>query len=230
MEGMVVMEIIIKDVNKNNEFLNEVKRILEQYQYLPTNQITGQEIERLCEEYFNENEPLYGFRPYIFLKSYIDVRKQIEYNTANFVITGYDFYTNDKYDVILVYSMDGKQIEKNYGNFLQLFKSNDFSIARKVACCIENRIMEDEKLRKELLIKKMYDLKECDRIDFSYKEWLHIYQSISDALCERHDKMDKLICNKILSYLYTNNVLDIDEYSNFYIKDNIKRGGNNGKI
>lgn len=224
------MEIIIKDVNKYNEFLNEVRKILEQYHYLPTNQVTGQEIEQLCEEYFDETKPLYDFRPYIFLKSYIDVQKQIEHNTANFVITGYDFYTNDNYDVILVYSMDGKQIEKKYGNFLQLLKSNDFSIARKVACCIENRIMEDEKLRKELLIKKMYNLKECDRIDFSYKEWLHIYQSISDALLERQDKCDEAICNKILSYLYTNNVLDIDGYSNFYIKDNIKRGENNENI
>lgn len=223
------MEIVIKDVNKYNEFLNEVRKILEQYQYLPTNQVTGQEIEQLCEEYFDENVPLYDFRPYVFLKSHIDIQKQIKYNTANFIITGYDFYTNNNYDVILVYSQEGNQIERNYGNFVQLLKKYEPSIPYIAACFIENKVIEDEKLRKEFLIKQMYDLKEYEKIDFSYKEWLHIYQSISDALCERSDKTDELISNKILSYLYTNNVLDIDEYSNFFIKDDIKRGGNNDR-
>lgn len=211
------MEIIIKDVNKYHELLQDLRNEIVKYQYLPSDEIEYLDVQHLCEKYFRPDKPIYLPRPYKFIRSYVYVQKEVERNVASITITGYDIYLNDKYEMIIVSDEEGYASDHNYGLFSNNFRS-DLAFVASCAYSIKEHLMNESDISK--IFKYIYQFEPSNDIEISDEEWLHIYHSIQDALRERSDEEDKRICNKILSYLHGKDKLTLDEFECFSLKEN----------
>lgn len=223
------MQIDAKNINKHSEFLNRLLDTLRQYEYEPTSKRLEleQNVKYICKQYFCENEPFYDLKPYVFLKSYIDIITDSYSNSINLIINGYDLYTNDKNEVILVHIKDNQEIEENAGNFSKHIKNFDNQPYYMCALAIEQKLISENK--KDEIIQQTYNLRPNKKIKFSNSELFHIYNSLKVALGERIDALDNELCNRILSYLYGNNLLTLDKHMHLRIKKNNERGGNNDR-
>lgn len=223
------MKIEAKNINKHSEFLNRLQNILRQYEYMPTSRSLEleQNVKYLCKQYFCENEPFYELKPYIFLKSYVDIITDLYSDSINIAINGYDLYTNNKNEVILVYIKNNQEFEENAGNFSKYIKNFDSQPYYECALAIKQKLISENK--KDEIIKQTYNLRPTKKIKFSNSELFHIYNSLKVALGERIDTLDNELCNRILSYLYGNNLLILDEHLYLKIRKISKRGGINVK-
>lgn len=210
------MHIEVKEINKHGDFISKLQDLLNSYMYLPTSDINSSEVDSLTAQYFPADKPIYSPQGYTFLRSFVDIQLNKENNTASFIINGYDFYTNDNYDVIIV--VDDEPI--NHGPFEVLLDTEAIGSIRYTAASAVRKYLKNQGNFK-VLLEHTYNLKNCEytkNIDFSYEELLHIYKSIQDALRERYDKEDKSICHKILSYLHSHKVLTLDEWDELELK------------
>lgn len=207
------MYIKATNVNEHASFYQQLQELLASYKYKRTDELCTYPIYKLIEENFSPLEYLYEPRPYKFLKNCFKVELDTQGSSATFIINGYDLYTNKNYDVIVVSS----QGETNYGNpFLIIDEYKDSLVSEptlEAANTIRKYLLDNEDDKK--LIKLKYSIKEQDNLDLSYEDLFLIYEALQQ---NSYEEFDNGIGQKILSYLYSKDVLSVDTEGQLKLK------------